>query len=170
MKHLDFYIKEFNSNSGTFESLFKHVLPEQINWKQEPSKWSLLEVVCHLYDEEREDFRTRLKLVLESPEKPFPSIDPPGWVIERNYAKQDFNKMVERFIGERKNSIEWLASLQNPKWDNAYIHPKLGPMSAKFIIANWLAHDYLHIRQVVKLKYDCLKDLTKESLSYAGDW
>lgn len=170
MKNLNFYINELSSNITTFEGLLTTVSPEQIQWKQDVSKWSLLEVVCHLYDEEREDFRTRLQLVLESPEEPFPSINPTGWVIERNYAKQDLTKMVQLFIQERKNSIAWLKSLKSAQWDNAYLHPKLGPMSAKFIIANWLAHDYLHIRQVMKLKYDYLKQLSNESLSYAGDW
>ena len=170
MKNLNFYINELSSNITTFEGLLTTVSPEQIQWKQDVSKWSLLEVVCHLYDEEREDFRTRLQLVLESPEEPFPSINPVGWVIERNYAKQDLTKMVQLFIQERKNSIAWLKSLKSAQWDNAYLHPKLGPMSAKFIIANWLAHDYLHIRQVMKLKYDYLKQLSNESLSYAGDW
>ncbi len=170
MNFLGFYINEFSSNIRTFESLLTNVSSEQVQWKQDPTKWSMLEVGCHLYDEEREDFRTRLKLVLETPEKSFPSIDPTGWVIERNYASQNFDKIVQLFIQERKNSIEWLKSLQSAKWDNAYLHLKLGPMSAKFIIANWLAHDYLHIRQIIKLKYDYLKELSKESLSYAGDW
>jgi len=43
-------------------------------------------------------------------------------------------------------------------------------MSAKFILANWLAHDYLHIRQITRLKYDYLQDIPNENLSYAGNW
>ena len=33
---------------------------EQARWKPDADSWSILEVVCHLVDEEREDFRTRL--------------------------------------------------------------------------------------------------------------
>jgi hypothetical protein len=33
-----------------------------------------------------------------------------------------------------------------------------------------MAHDLLHIRQITKLKYDYLKYLSGQGLSYAGDW
>ena len=35
-----------------------------IQWKQSENKWSMLEIICHLYDEEREDFRSRLAKIL----------------------------------------------------------------------------------------------------------
>ena len=170
MTNMNFYINAFNSNLETFEKLLNRIDKEQLAWKQESQKWSLIEVLCHLYDEEREDFRARLRLVLETPGKPFTTIDPQGWVTERNYALQNFENMLQMFIQERKNSIGWLRSLDSHGWDNIHIHPKLGRMSAKLILANWLAHDYLHIRQITKLKYDYLKNLSNENLSYAGDW
>jgi uncharacterized protein YutE (UPF0331/DUF86 family) len=43
-------------------------------------------------------------------------------------------------------------------------------LSAKMIFKNWLAHDYLHIRQIIRLKFEYLKGFTGENLSYAGDW
>jgi len=167
---IEYYTNEFQTNSKLFESLFSSVDEIQQTWKQTPVKWNLLEILCHLYDEEREDFRTRLKSVLDNPENTFPSIDPPGWVITRNYAQQSFKKMLQQFSQERKNSIEWLQSLQNVNWDNAHQYPKIGPMSARYILANWLAHDYLHIKQIFKLKYDYLKHTSNQNLSYAGDW
>ena len=170
MTHMTFYINAFTSNLETFEKLLNKIDKEQLAWKQDPRKWSLIEVICHLYDEEREDFRARLKVVLETPDKPFTAINPQGWVTERNYALQNFENMLQMFIQERKNSIDWLRSLDSHGWDNIHIHPKLGRMSAKLILANWLAHDYLHIRQITKLKYDYLKNLSNENLSYAGDW
>jgi hypothetical protein len=43
-------------------------------------------------------------------------------------------------------------------------------MSAGMLLANWLAHDYLHFRQITKLKYDYIKYRTGEDLAYAGTW
>jgi hypothetical protein len=129
-----------------------------------------LEIVCHLYDEEREDFRARLKYVLEVPTEPFPPINPTGWVTERAYLKQDYAETLNNFLKERQQSVEWLQTLTSPKWDNAYDHPKFGSMSAKMFLSNWLAHDYLHVRQIIKLKFDYLKKLTGETLIYAGEW
>jgi hypothetical protein len=73
-------------------------------------------------------------------------------------------------LAEREQSVKWLQSLTNPKWDNVHEHSKFGKMTAKMFLSNWLAHDYLHIRQITKLKYDYLKQLTNEDLDYAGNW
>jgi hypothetical protein len=108
--------------------------------------------------------------VLENPTGALPPIDPPGWVLERAYIKQNYADKLNKFLKEREESVEWLESLQTPKWDNAYQHPKFGAMTAKMFLCNWVAHDYLHIRQITKLKFDYLKQQTGEALDYAGNW
>jgi len=45
----------------------------------------------------------------------------------------------------------------------------MGPMSAELILANWLAHDLFHIRQVTDLHFAYLAELVKPvSLDYSG--
>ncbi|MBK9338316.1 MAG: DinB family protein [Lewinellaceae bacterium] len=100
-----------------------------------------------------------------------PPIDPVGWVKDRKYMAQNFEESLNQFVRERKKSMQELQELpplSEPVWDNAYQHPKLGAMSAKMLLANWLAHDHLHLRQIVRLKYERLKSLSGESLAYAG--
>ena len=162
--------QELLRNRDVFKGLLTGLTNKEYLWKPNPDKWCLLEIICHLYDEEREDFRARTAHVLETPTEPLPPIDPPGWVQERNYIKQDYADKLDKFLKEREKSVEWLQSLKFPKWDNAYNHPKFGQMTAKIFLSNWLAHDYLHIRQIVKLKYDYLKQLSNEDLNYAGNW
>lgn len=167
---LNYYIHSLSANKAVFENLF-HGLPEvEYNWREREGKWNLLEVVCHLYDEEREDFRARVKSVLEYPELHFPKIDPVAWVTERNYAGQDYQSMLSKFLQERDASIAWLSNLKNPEWENAYDHPKVGPITARFLLANWVAHDYLHIRQINRIKYHYLQFHSGQSLDYAGEW
>lgn len=163
-------VQELAANHAVFSSLLNCITKEQITWTPAPDKWSALEIVCHLYDEQREDFRTRLKRTLENPEKPLRPIDPVGWVTERNYADKNFEEMVRNFLEERNRSIDWLSSLISPSWKNIHQHPKLAPTSAELCLANWLAHDYLHIRQITKLKYDYLKTMCGVPLDYAGNW
>jgi len=117
-----------------------------------------------------EDFRTRVRMVLESPSEPLPKINPTGWVKERNYMERDFKVMVKRFIAERKISIDWLNSLKTPDWQHTHIHPKLGPVTANYFLENWLAHDYLHIRQITRLRYQYLQKISLNTLQYAGNW
>lgn len=163
-------IENLSSNQHIFSTILSNKSQEEYSWKPTTNKWCLLEIVCHLYDEEREDFRGRVKHTLETPEDQLPSIDPVGWVKGRKYMDQDYNQMIEKLIMERKNSINWLQSLKNPPWKNAFNHPKLGPLSSEHFLANWLAHDLLHIRQIVGLQFHYLKQATNNDFSYAGTW
>lgn len=163
-------IKSLERNKEVFNELLQDVPRQEYLWSQESGKWTLLEIICHIRDEEIEDFRTRVEYVLRDPVLTLPSIDPVGWVHERKYIEQDYDTVLNSFINEREISIKWLKSLKDPKWDNIYQHPKLGPMSAKLLLSNWLAHDLLHIRQIIKLRFDFLKHISSEDLSYAGNW
>ena len=169
MKHQKI-IKELSRNKEVFKYLLKGIKKEKYLWKFEPAKWCLLEIICHLFDEECEDFRIRTKLVLQDPNLKLPSFDPTSCVKDRAYLDQNYNEKLHNFLNEREQSIDWLKSLKNPKWSNAYEHPKFGAMSASLFLSNWLAHDYLHIKQIMALKYKFLEEFSGEPLKYAGGW
>ena len=169
MDHSDI-IYRLSQNQKTFAALFQGVPSEEIVWRPKPEKWNLLEIVCHLFDEEREDFRARLKHTFENPEKEFSKIDPQAWVMERKYMERNFEEMVSKFLEERSQSIEWMKSLSNPAWKNMHVHPKFGEMSAEMFLSNWLAHDYLHFRQITYTGYHYLTANFNTRFDYAGNW
>lgn len=164
------YIEQLSETGDVIRCLYRNLNATDYLWRPAPEKWNLLEIICHLYDEEREDFRHRLRSVLDDPERPFDPIDPANWVHSRRYSDRELNEVLPAFLEERKASLTWLKGLDQAPWDNTHLHPRIGPMSAKYILANWVAHDLLHIRQVIKLKYDLLRSGSGESLAYAGDW
>ena len=150
--NLDYFINRLSVNRGVFESLLRDVPAEQAIWKPSPEKWSMLEVVNHLYDEEREDFRARLELTLKDPSEPWPPIDPPGWVTARKYGERELGPSLDSFLGEREKSLSWLKGLTAPHWENR--HEVSGrARTAGDVIASWLAHDFLHIRQLTRLHW-----------------
>lgn len=163
-------ISQLEINSDVFKSLLSAISVEKIKWKPSDNKWSLLEIVCHLYDEEKEDFRARLaKILLEDHE--WDPIDPQGWVVSRKYSEKDFTTVLNDFLKERKLSIEWLKNLEVYNWNIKAVHPKMGEFSAIQMLSNWVAHDYLHFRQIIRVKYLYLQNsISAESLDYAGEW
>ncbi len=163
-------IQQLAFNKAAFQSLLSNLSNEQILWKPNSTKWCILEIICHLHDEEIEDFRTRTKFALESSTGLPPAIDPVGWVSARNYINQDFLKKLDAFLHERDNSIKWLKGLVEPNWKNGFEHPKMGFLTGDFYLNNWLAHDYLHIRQITRTKYQYLQHHAKISIDYAGNW
>lgn len=161
---------QLSRHLAVFRDLLEGLGPEETRWRPAPDKWCLLEVVCHLHDEEREDFRGRLRHVLATPESPLPPIDPPGWVTSRRYMEQDFTTMLQKFLAERDASVDWLWKLVDPPWQNVHEHPKMGPLTAEHFLVNWVAHDMHHIRQINNLRYGYLASISERSLDYAGPW
>ncbi|HKR00060.1 MAG TPA: DinB family protein [Pyrinomonadaceae bacterium] len=167
---LTYHITRLANGAGVFENLVRGVCGAQAVWKPAPDKWSILEVVNHLYDEERDDFRFRLDSILHHPEKRWPPIDPPGWAVERKYNERELTESLERFLGERRKSIEWLKGLKEPRLENVYEHPQ-GRIRAGDLLASWVAHDLLHVRQLARLHWQYLNSISDPyKTAYAGEW
>ncbi|WP_242157043.1 DinB family protein [Aestuariivivens sediminis] len=161
---------QLEQNRTVFDGLLHGKSETEFLWRPEAQKWCLLEIACHLLDEEQEDFKARIKYIFERPEGPMPSINPPAWVTERNYISKDYETVVQSFLEERKQSVIWLREHMSANWDQSIHHAQLGVMSARLFLHNWLAHDYLHIRQIVRLQYAFLKQQGGLNLNYAGNW
>ena len=167
---LESCLTRLSSSAETIASLARAVSDVQARWKPSPEAWSVLEVICHLYDEEREDFRTRVDFTLHKPDADWPPINPVGWVTERGYNQRDPAASLEAFLSERRKSLAWLRSLQNPTWESTHTSPR-GSMRAGDVLAAWVAHDHLHIRQLNQLHWQYLsQDVAPVSLEYAGGW
>lgn len=159
------------ANAEVFRHLLASVPKEQARWKPAPEKWSLLEVICHLADEERDDFRARLRATLQRPPAPWAPIDPVGWAAERRYNDRDLTRSLEEFLRERARTVEWLGGLGDVDLSASCEHPKAGRITAGDLLASWLAHDLIHIRQMTRLHYGYLAARAAPySLEYAGAW
>jgi hypothetical protein len=124
--------------------------------------------VNHLYDEEREDFRVRLDIMLHRPDQPLPEIDPGGAVTERRYNERDLKQSLHNFMHERQESIAWLHTLKPPDWDVVYEGQKL-KLTAGDMFASWIVHDVLHLRQFVRLQWlYTIRELEPYKVDYAG--
>jgi hypothetical protein len=143
-----------SDNAETIHSLVKGVSDEQAPWRTAPGKWSLVEVINHLYDEERFDFKVRIDFTLHRPDEQWPPWDPVACVTECKYNERDLAESFDDFMQERRKSLEWLDGLKRADWDKSYEHPVIGELRAGDILAAWLAHDLLHIRQLARLHVD----------------
>ena len=123
--NLAYAIDRLNQNAVAIQALVT-VDEAQARWKPAPDEWSILEVLSHLVDEEREDFRQRLDYTLHRSGEAWPATDPPGWVISRSYNERDPDQTLAEFLVERGNSLAWLRTLDEPDWSQAYDHPRAG--------------------------------------------
>lgn len=162
--------QELVNSTEMIRALIHGIGQEQAQVKPDAESWSILEVICHLHDEEREDFREHLDFVLHRQDEEWHVIDPQSWVKERKYNEQNFVEMQEKFFAERKRSLEWLNGLTDIDWGMTYTS-EFGSMSAGEMFSSWVAHDNLHIRQLVELRRARIERITQPyPIGYAGEW
>ncbi len=162
--------QELVESTEMIRTLLIGISQEETRIKPNPDSWSILELLCHLCDEEIEDFREHLGFILKPDNKEWHNIDPQSWVATRKYNEQDFANIQEKFFGERRKSLKWLKGLSEENWDTSYIS-EYGPRSAGELLVSWIAHDNLAVRQFVELRRNRIENITRPySISYAGDW
>lgn len=165
-------IAELRRSAAAIAALLDGVSAEQAHWRPENGGWTLVEVINHLADEEHEDFRLRLELTLSDPGAEWPPIDPERDVVARDYNAREIGASIESFVEQRRRSLEWLESLASgdADLDRAHEHPVLEPLRAGDLLAAWSAHDLLHLRQIVRLQLEYLREHARPySTRYAGD-
>lgn len=141
-------------------------------WKPAPEHWSILEVCCHLLDEEGEDFRARAESTLCDPTIEWPKLDLKDVAQRRKYNERDLGETLAKFAAARAASIVWLDGLPgSTDWSRARAHPQFGPLAAGMLLAAWAAHDALHLRQIAKRLHElAARDAGPHSVIYAGEW
>ncbi len=135
--------------------------------------WSIVEICCHLLDEEREDFRLRLQTTLRDPSEAWPPLGLDDIAQRRGYNQRDLHMTITEFASERERSVQWLRSVTGADFTRAYGHPKWGPIRAGDLLCSWAAHDALHLRQIAKRLHNLAERDAKAagfSVRYAGDW
>jgi hypothetical protein len=112
-----------------------------------PGEWSPVEIVCHLRDEETEDFGARLRVIVDGAGE-FAPITPERWAEERRYREASLPDALEALRVRRLASLDLLASVGPETLTGSRPHHRLGRLSGLDILAAWVAHDRIHLAQL----------------------
>jgi hypothetical protein len=122
---------------------------DEAGWRSRPApaEWAPIEIVCHLRDEEVEDFAARVRVVLEGGSQ-FTPIDPERWVEERRYRNADPREVITTLRERRAANLTFLASVSPDRLLAAVAHRRLGRLSGLDLLVAWVTHDQLHLAQL----------------------
>ncbi|MBC7809516.1 MAG: DinB family protein [Burkholderiales bacterium] len=152
------------------QALVMGVTQAEAQVRPTPESWSILEVIGHLVDEEREDFRQRVDFILNRPGEEWPPIHPGAWVTERKYNERDLEQSLNDFLAERSKSLAFLRGLDSADWNASHM-TEFGERKAGQLLGSWVAHDNLHMRQLVELRRAKVEKISGPyDILYAGDW
>jgi hypothetical protein len=122
---------------------------EAVLWRERPveKEWSPVEVVCHLRDEETEDFGARVRVVVAGGER-FVPIDPERWAVERRYRDADPVTALAALCEHRAANLEFLETVPPDRLRATVTHAGMGTLSGLDLLAAWVTHDRLHLAQL----------------------
>ncbi|MGH7326457.1 MAG: DinB family protein [Candidatus Rokuibacteriota bacterium] len=112
-----------------------------------PAEWSPIEIVCHLRDEETEDFGARVRVVVEGGSR-FVPIDPERWAEERRYRGADPHQAMTALRERRAASLAFLEKIAPERLAAVVEHTQAGPLSGLDLLVAWVTHDRLHLAQL----------------------
>jgi hypothetical protein len=132
---------------AVLETLLNDLDPATWRTRPAPAEWAPVEIVCHLRDEELEDFGARLRVVLEGGTS-FVPIDPEKWAVERRYLEDSGPRALATFCERRAMSLGSLLAVAPAQLIATVEHRRFGGLSGLDILAAWVEHDRLHLTQL----------------------
>ena len=129
-----------------------------------PETFSPYDVVGHLIHGEKTDWAVRTKIILEfGLTKPFVPWD--RFAQFEESKGKTLQQLMDKFEKVRKENVAWLRSLNlsETDLDKKGVHPKLGEVTLRNLLATWVVHDLTHIAQITRV-------MAKQYIEEMGPW
>jgi len=132
-------------------------------------EWAPVEILCHLRDEETEDFGARLAVIVDGGAA-FAPIDPEAWARTRGYREVALADAASAWHERRRATLARLVALAPATLSGTRPHRQLGHLSGLDLLAAWVAHDRVHLSQLAgTLARLWAERWTTLRVDYAGD-
>ncbi len=132
------------------EGLLRHCTQEQAQAARGGDEaWSVVEVVCHLRDNE-ECVLGRMRSMRDEVDPVIVPYDQEQWARERNYAADDLREALAAFARLRAGHITELAALMPDAWERAGQHPQRGRITIGSQTLRVVCHDAVHAAQLAR--------------------
>lgn len=118
-----------------------------------PGKWSILEILCHMRDMEREAYLERYTRILAEPEPRLPDLNGEAFAIERDYRAQKAGDVLRDWMRLRRESLRLIRKAKPEQWRRAGIHETAGRLTIDDLVARHaVGNDAAHLSQIDSIK------------------
>lgn len=121
-------------------------------WRPAEGEWSLVEVVCHLRDVEREVHLPRFREILARDMPFLPGVSSNEWAAPRAYQLQDGPQAAADFCAARLETLTLLRGLDDAAWQRQGRHAFFGATSIRELAGLMRKHDEAHGAQIAALR------------------
>lgn len=126
-------------------------LPETLTQATEgEGTWSPYDVIGHLIHGERTDWIPRAQHILAGDRRPFVSFDRTAQFTDSQ--GKTLGELLETFSALRRENLATLRAmnLTAADFDRKGLHPELGEVTLRQLLATWVAHDLDHVAQIAR--------------------
>ncbi len=118
-----------------------------------PGKWSILEILCHMRDMEREAYIERYTRILSEDEPRLPDINGEALAILRAYRSQKAPEVLREWVALRRQTLQLLRKTGKAQWARAGIHETAGRLTMEDLIRRHaVGNDEAHLGQIEAIK------------------
>lgn len=149
---------------AVIETMLTGLSEEWTNQNEGPDTWSPYDVVGHYIEGERNDWITRMDIILgNKAEKTFTPFD--RFAQFENSKGKTLHQLLDEFKQLRKENLFRLRSvaITETDLDKTGIHPHFGTVTLRQLLATWVVHDLNHINQVSRV-------MAKQYTTEVGPW
>jgi hypothetical protein len=137
---------------GTLDALLRDLPDGWTAINEGPGTWSPYVVIGHLIHGEKTDWMPRLEIILErGTKRPFDPFDREAQL--REDPGKSLSLLLDEFSTLRQQNLERLRGLNLGPEQLAMqgMHPALGTVTMRQLLATWTAHDLGHMVQVTRV-------------------
>lgn len=132
--------------------LLSGLSPDWVMHNEGGDSFSPYDVIGHLIHGEKTDWVVRAKILLsDSPTKQF---EPWDRFAQFEASKgKSLQQLLDEFALLRRANLNWLknAGITEIDLDKTGIHPALGTVSLRNLLATWVVHDLTHTAQITRV-------------------
>ena len=145
------------------EALLYGLPNEWVQSNEGKDSWTPFEIVAHLIFGEKTDWIPRTQVILGKGSKEFVPFDMEGHVAVTK--GKTMSQLLDEFKILRKENLALLQTLDltNGALDETGIHPILGTVTLRQLLAAWVVHDLTHIHQLSRV-------MAKQYEEAVGPW
>jgi uncharacterized damage-inducible protein DinB len=144
----NYLLNAIASGPSIASALLLGISQEEMDFRPDPDRFNLREVVAHLADWEPIWLERMTRIVNE--ENPIlPNMDEGQMAIDRNYAESDLSIQLDRFQAGRVKVHEFLTQRTEEDWSREALRPEIGVVSLEFIACLLPVHDTYHFKQII---------------------
>jgi hypothetical protein len=148
---LDEGIEVLTQTPGVLSALLRGKSAGWLNAQKTPESFSPIDVLGHLMHGEKTDWIPRVRIILAHRDRlAFEPFD--RFAFQSLIAGKGVGELLVEFAELRRQSLHALSELGIGEEQLALpgLHPELGPVTLRELLANWVVHDLAHIAQIVK--------------------